>query len=82
MEESFSGPILSTILNVYEVTDENCENRSARDLFLEPQEYEADPVYHEKLINLHTVVSLACQFSSQQQHAFIDVMAKVQISLL
>jgi hypothetical protein len=63
------------------MTDKNRENRSSRDLFLEPPEGEADPTDRERLTDLRIVVSLACPFSSKQQHAFIDVMAKVLISI-
>jgi hypothetical protein len=63
------------------MTDKNRENRLGRDLFLEPPEYEADPTDRERLTDLCIVVSLACLVSSQQQHAFIDAMAKVLISI-
>jgi hypothetical protein len=63
------------------MTNKNHENRSSRDLFLEPPEYEEDPIDRERLIDLCIVVSLACPFSSKQQHAFIDVMSKVLISI-
>jgi hypothetical protein len=61
--------------------DKNRENRSGRDLFFEPPIYEADSIDRERLIDLCIVVSLACLFPSQQQHAFIDAMAKVLISI-
>jgi len=48
---------------------------------LEPPEYEEDPIDRERLIDLCIVVSLACPFSSKRQHAFIDVMSKVLISI-
>ena len=46
------------------MTDKNRENRLGRDLFLEPPEYEAEPIDRERFIDLCIVVSLACPVSS------------------
>jgi hypothetical protein len=63
------------------MTDKNLENRSGRDLFLEPTEYKSDSIERERLIDLCNVFLLSRLVSSQQQHAFIDAMAKVLTSI-